>query len=109
MAERKFLFEVATIQAVMRRLSEQGENGSLWARDEIAGLFKSLSQFTAKGEGEGLECLLPMWDGTSAAVDRVLHEDSYYLAATRLGIAGGIQPGVFRKIFTDPDDASTLR
>lgn len=108
-AERKFLFEVATIQAVMRRLSEQGENGSLWARDEIAGLFKSLSQFTAKGEGEGLECLLPMWDGTSAAVDRVLHEDSYYLAATRLGIAGGIQPGVFRKIFTDPDDAQGLQ
>lgn len=108
-AERKFLFEVATIQAVMRRLSEQGSNGSLWARDEIAGLFKSLSQFTAKGEGEGLECLLPMWDGTSAAVDRVLHEDSYYLAATRLGIAGGIQPGVFRKIFTDPDDAQGLQ
>ena len=107
--ERKFLFEVATIQAVMRRLSEQGENGSLWARDEIAGLFKSLSQFTAKGEGEGLECLLPMWDGTSAAVDRVLHEDSYYLASTRLSIAGGLQPGVFRKIFTDPDDAQGLQ
>lgn len=107
--ERKFLFEVATIQAVMRRLSEQGENGSLWARDEIAGLFKSLGQFTAKGEGEGLECLLPMWDGNSATVDRVLHEDSYYLASTRLGIAGGLQPGVFRKIFTDPDDAQGLQ
>jgi hypothetical protein len=107
--ERKFLFETATIQAVMKRLSEQGENGSLWARDEIAGLFKSLGQFTSKGEGEGLECLLPMWDGSSAAVDRVLHEDSYYLAASRLGIAGGIQPGVFRKIFTDPDDAQGLQ
>ena len=107
--ERKFLFEVATIQAVMRRLSEQGENGSLWARDEIAGLFKSLSQFTAKGEGEGLECLLPMWDGNSSTVDRVLHEDSYYLASTRLSIAGGLQPGVFRKIFTDPDDAQGLQ
>ncbi len=91
--ERKFLFETATIQAVMKRLSEQGENGSLWARDEIAGLFKSLGQFTSKGEGEGLECLLPMWDGSSAAVDRVLHEDSYYLASSRLSIAGGLQPG----------------
>lgn len=108
-SERKFLFEVATIQAVMKRLSEQGENGSLWARDEIAGLFKSLGQFTAKGEGEGLECLLPMWDGTSAPVDRVLHEDSYYLASSRLSIAGGLQPGVFRKIFQDPDDAQGLQ
>ncbi len=90
--ERKYLFEVATIQAVMRRLSEQGENGSLWARDEIAGLFKSLGQFTSKGEGEGLECLLPMWDGTSAPVDRVSNEDSYHLDSSRLSIAGGLQP-----------------
>lgn len=107
--ERKYLFEVATIQAVMRRLSEQGENGSLWARDEIAGLFKSLGQFTSKGEGEGLECLLPMWDGSSAPVDRVMHEDSYYLASSRLSIAGGLQPAIFRKIFADPDDAQGLQ
>ena len=108
-SERKYLFEVATIQAVMRRLSEQGENGSLWARDEIAGLFKSLGQFTSKGEGEGLECLLPMWDGASSPVDRVLHEDSYHLENSRLSIAGGLQPGVFRKIFKDPDDAQGLQ
>lgn len=107
--ERKYLFEVATIQAVMRRLSEQGDNGSLWARDEIAGLFKSLGQFSAKGEGEGLECLLPMWDGTSAPVDRVMYEDSYHLDSSRLSIAGGLQPGVFRKIFSDPDDAQGLQ
>ncbi len=108
-AERKFLFDVATIQAIMKRLSEQGQNGSLWARDEIAGLFKSLNQFSAKGEGEGLECLLPMWDGVSNWVDRVLHEDSYYLANSRLSIAGGIQPGVFRKIFADADDAQGIQ
>jgi Bifunctional DNA primase/polymerase, N-terminal/Primase C terminal 2 (PriCT-2)/Protein of unknown function (DUF3987) len=60
--ERKYLFEVATIQAVMRRLAEQGLNGSLWARDEIAGLFKSLGQFSRSGgDSEGLECLLKMW------------------------------------------------
>jgi len=32
-------------------------------------------------------------DGSSAAVDRVLHEDSYYLASS-LGIAGGIQGSI---------------
>lgn len=108
-SERKFLFVIATIQAVMRRLSEQGQNGSLWARDEIAGLFKSLGQFTTKGEGEGLECLLPMWDGAPAPVDRVLHDDSYHVGASRLSIAGGLQPGVFRKIFSDPDDAQGIQ
>jgi hypothetical protein len=64
--ERKYLFEVATIQAVMKRLSEQGVNGSLWARDEMAGLFKSLNQFKSRGaESEGLECLLKMWMETA--------------------------------------------
>ncbi len=109
--ERKYLFEVATIQAVMRRLSEQHENGSIWARDEIAGLFKSLGQFQAKkGDNEGLECLLKMWDGSGSFVDRVNAEtDSYAVPETRLSIAGGIQPGAFRTAFKDPHDAQGLQ
>jgi hypothetical protein len=110
-SERKYLFEVATIQAVMRRLAEQGVNGSLWARDEIAGLFKSLGQFgKRKDENEGLECLLKMWDGAGAVVDRVrIDEDSYLVEETRLSIAGGIQPGAFRQAFKDPADAQGLQ
>ena len=109
--ERKYLFEVATIQAVMRRLSEQRENGSIWARDEIAGLFKSLGQFQGKkGDNEGLECLLKMWDGSGSFVDRVNTEtDSYAVPETRLSIAGGIQPGAFRSAFKDPHDAQGLQ
>ncbi len=109
--ERKYLFEVATIQAVMRRLSEQGLNGSIWARDEIAGLFKSLGQFNAlKGDSEGLECLLKMWDGDGSFVDRMdAEEDSYAIAETRLNIAGGIQPGAFRQAFKDPNDPQGLQ
>lgn len=109
--ERKYLFEVATIQAVMRRLSEQHDNGSIWARDEIAGLFKSLGQFQGKkGDNEGLECLLKMWDGSGSFVDRVNAEtDSYAVPETRLSIAGGIQPGAFRTAFKDPDDAQGLQ
>ena len=53
--ERKYLFEVATIQALMRRLSEQRDNGSLWARDELAGVFKSLGQFSkGSNDNEGV-------------------------------------------------------
>ncbi len=109
--ERKYLFEVATIQAVMRRLSEQGLNGSLWARDELAGLFKSLNQFNARsGENEGLECLLKMWDGDGSLVDRVnADNDSYAVEETRLNIAGGIQPGAFRQAFKDPNDPQGLQ
>ncbi|WP_013325765.1 DUF3987 domain-containing protein [Gloeothece verrucosa] len=109
--ERKYLFEVATIQSVMRRLAEQTENGSLWARDEIAGLFKSLGQFGgSKEENEGLECLLKMWDGSGSFVDRVDPEtDSYAVEETRLSIAGGIQPGAFRQAFKDPDDSQGVQ
>jgi len=71
-----FLFET-TIQAVMKRLSEQGEKWLPLGKRRDSGFVQVFRAFTSKGEGEGLECLLPMWDGSSAAVDRV-HEDSYY-------------------------------
>ncbi|HEY9690631.1 MAG TPA: CHC2 zinc finger domain-containing protein [Oculatellaceae cyanobacterium] len=107
--ECKYMFKVATIQAVMKRLSEQGNNGSIWARDELAGLFKSLEQFSKNGEGEALECLLEHWDGLLTQVDRVSQEDSYITKASRLSLVGGIQPLVYRKIFKDPDDAQGLQ
>jgi hypothetical protein len=106
--ERKYLFDVATIQAVMRRQSEQGMNGSLWARDELIGIFQSFGQFN-KGENEALSCLLAAWDGGSTQVDRVNQEDSYIIDSSRLSITGGIQPGVFKKIFKDPNDSQGLQ
>jgi hypothetical protein len=106
--ERKYLFDVATIQAVMRRQSEQGMNGSLWARDELIGIFQSFGQFN-KGENEALSCLLTSWDGGSSQVDRVNQEDSYIIDSSRLSIAGGLQPGVFKKIFKDAQDSQGLQ
>jgi len=106
--ERKYLFDVATIQAVMRRQSEQGLNGSLWARDELIGIFQSFGQFN-KGENEALSCLLASWDGGNTQVDRVNQEDSYIIDSSRLSIAGGLQPGVFKKIFKDPTDSQGLQ
>lgn len=106
--EEKYLFEVATIQAVMRRASEQpSKRGQLWARDEIGGLFKSLGQF-GSGENEGKECLLKMWDGDAVQVDRVHQEDSYFIDETAISVNGGIQPGYYRDIFNDPNDSQGL-
>ncbi len=110
-AERKYLFEVSTIQGIMKRLSEQVGNGSVWARDELPGIFKSLNQFTRRGgDNEGLECLLKMWDGDGAFVERVnALENSYNIEETRLSITGGIQPGAFRDVFKNPDDPQGLQ
>ncbi|MHC5821331.1 MAG: DUF3987 domain-containing protein [Nostoc sp.] len=106
--EEKYLFEVATIQAVMRRASEQrGKRGQLWTRDEISGLFKSLGQF-GSGENEGTACLLKMWDGAPVQVDRVHQEDSYVIDETAISVNGSIQPGHYRAIFNDPNDSQGL-
>jgi hypothetical protein len=106
--ERKYTFEVATIQAVIKRLSEQKENGVVWARDELAGLFKSFGQFGKGGENEGLECLLKLWDGSPAQVDRVFQGDGFIVEETALSVTGGIQPGIFRRIFYDPEDSQGM-
>jgi hypothetical protein len=102
--ERKYIFQIATIQAIVRRLNEQENNGALWGRDELIGLFKGLSQFAKGGDSEALEILLETWDGKAAPVDRVDNEDdSFFVSSSRLSVAGGVQPAMLAKVF-DPQD-----
>ncbi|MGF2040086.1 MAG: DUF3987 domain-containing protein [Nostoc sp. CmiVER01] len=105
---RKLMYDVATIQAVLKRSSENKGHGALWARDEIAGLFNSLGQFS-KGDDESLQVLLKLWDAAGICVDRVGVADSYFADKTAISLSGGIQPGVFRKIFSDADDSNGLQ
>ncbi len=98
--EVKRLFNVATIQSVARRAS----GGVLWARDEIAGLVKSLSQFSGKKDNEGLEILLELWDHSQIIVDRVRDEDSFVSDDIALSLYGGIQPKALKLAFADADD-----
>ncbi len=104
----KYLFDVATIQAVMKRCAENGDSGALWARDEISGLFKSLGQFNSGGD-EGLQILLKAWNGGAMSCDRVSLADSFFVKDSALSLTGGIQPGVFRDSFKDSNDASGLQ
>ena len=67
---RKYLFKIATIQSVLKRLSEQSTHSSLWGRDEIKGLFGSLNQFSGN-ENETMEIVLSLWDRKPTFVDRV--------------------------------------
>lgn len=100
---RKYIFNVATPQAVVKRLADLEDEGCIWVRDELSGLFKSLNQFT--GEGEGLEILLESWDGKGCAVDRVDLDNSYFIPGSRLNLAGGIQPNKVSEIFPDAEDS----
>jgi Protein of unknown function (DUF3987)/Bifunctional DNA primase/polymerase, N-terminal len=105
---RKYLFEIATIQSVLKRLSEQGNHGSLWARDEFKGLFSSLNQFSGS-ETEATELLLKLWDNKPTFVDRVDIENSYSIDSTAISLAGGIQNDVFRKVFKDANDGNGMQ
>ena len=98
----QFLFDKATIQAVCRRIADLSQ-GALWARDELAGLFRSLNQFS-KGSTEGLDILLESWNGGAINVARVHSEDSFFVENSRLSIVGGIQPKTYREIFSDSQD-----
>jgi Protein of unknown function (DUF3987) len=105
---RKYLFEVATIQSVLKRLSEQGTHGSLWGRDEIKGLFGSLNQFSGI-ENEATEIVLSLWDRKPTFVDRVDIENSFTVDGAALSITGGIQNHVFRKAFKDANDGNGMQ
>jgi len=106
---RQWFFDVARIQSVMKRLSSQGDNGTLWVRDEMPGLFKTLGQFSSRGDSEALECLLSLWDGNGAKVDRITETDSYRMIKSCLNLTWGIQPEVFTKIFKDPATTQGLQ
>jgi Protein of unknown function (DUF3987) len=95
--KRRYIFNTATIQSVVKRMGKQ-RKGSLWFRDEIKGLFNSLNQFSNGKEGEGLEIILDLWDNSRTRVDRVREEDSF-VAECALSIYGGIQPGIFADLF----------
>lgn len=105
---RKYLFDIATIQSVIKRSADNKDKGVLWARDELEGLFNSLGQFSGKAD-EALQILLMLWNGGSISVDRTSLGDSFYAEDTALSLTGGIQPGVFRNIFQDAQDSNGLQ
>lgn len=106
---RQYLFETTTIQGVTKRLSEQKEKkGTLWARDEIKGLFSSLNQFAAGGDSEAQEILLKFWDNVRGSVIRADSEKCYSYDSA-VSVTGGIQNSVFRKAFSDPNDGNGMQ
>jgi Protein of unknown function (DUF3987) len=105
-AQRKYMFNIATIASIMDSLSNQMLAGSIWLRDEIAGIFKSLGQFS-KGDNEEREIFLGIWDGTTAFTDRK-SSGSSETSNPRLSLFGGLQPGKFRQVFKDMDDTDGM-
>jgi hypothetical protein len=101
---RRYLISQSTPEGIVKRLSDQENNGVLAYRDEFAGFVKGLTQYS-NGKGDGPEMLLETWGGKGLLVDRADEDKSFAVEATRLSLAGGIQPGIFSKTFETSEDA----
>ena len=90
---RKYLLDEGEIEAIKRRISEQpARAGSIWAPDELLGLFKGLDQFKCPGRGNARQFLLKAWNGPLRGnVDRVKENESFRFQMQLLTICGGIQ------------------
>jgi|GEM_PF-3502683 len=90
---RKYLLDEGEIEAIKRRISEQpARAGSIWAPDELLGLFKGLDQFKCPGRGNARQFLLKAWNGSlKGYVDRVNENESFRFQMQLLTICGGIQ------------------
>ena len=99
--KRKWLFDIAEMEAVLRRLSEQSPTtGVVWNKDELQGLFSGLDQYKSGSKGNARQTLLSAWNGRIRIdIDRVKEEESYSLNGQTLSITGGMQPGVAREFF----------
>jgi len=107
---RKWQYDIAQMEAVLRRLSEQEPNtGAVWVKDEQAGLFSGLDQYKSGNKGDSRQILLSMWGGRLfLEIDRVDEDKSFQLSGQTLNMAGGLQPKIASKIFKNQEDSDGL-
>lgn len=105
---RRYSVVTATMEALVGAMAAQKGKGVLWFRDELAGLFSSFDQYT-KGKSEHLETFLQAYDGGSLNVLRRNLDDCIFAPVSHLCVAGGIQPAMVSKIFSDPNDPQGLQ
>jgi hypothetical protein len=103
---RRWAISHSTPEGMIKRLKDQDGHGVLAYRDEFAGWVKGLTQYNPKGNG--MEVLLETWDGGSILVDRVNEDDSFLVKSSRLSLVGGIQPGMFAKVFETAEDSQGI-
>jgi hypothetical protein len=90
----------------VKRLADQENNGLIWVRDEVAGLFKGLTQYSK--DSDGPEMLLESWDGGAIMVDRADEDRSFAVESSRMSLAGGIQLKIFSNNFETREDANGM-
>ena len=95
----RFYCSDTTVEALAERLQD-APRGLLVARDELSGWLGSFGQYK-QGKGRDEANWLSMFDAGPLLVDRKTGDKTtIYVPRAAVCIAGGIQPGILRRMFT---------
>ena len=101
---RGFYVTDLTLEGLRDDLEDHPTGGIVVVQDELSAFISSQNQY--KSRGNDREAWLALWDGRSARIVRKDH--SVYLSGGRVSLFGGIQPGVFNRVFSKGEDGLYL-
>lgn len=101
---RGFFATDLTLEGLRDDLADHPTGGTVIIQDELSGFITAQNQYKAKGNDR--EAWLSLWDGKPA---RVVRKDrSVFLSGARVSVFGGIQPGVFQRVFSKDEEGIYL-
>ncbi len=95
---RSFFVTDLTLEGLRAELENHPTGGLVVLHDELSAFISSQNSYRG-GRGSDREAWISLWSGNPARVVR--KAEAVFLAGGRVSVFGGIQPGVFRAVFSD--------
>jgi hypothetical protein len=95
---RSFFVTDLTLEGLREELDDHPTGGLIVVHDELSSFISCQNAYRG-GRGSDREAWISLWSGNPARVVRKL--ESVFIDGGRVSVFGGIQPGVFRAVFSD--------